>query len=64
MEENSTLICELCQLELKTEKVFLNYLGSSFHAELLKCPKCGQVFLPEELVKSRVAEVEMQLEDK
>lgn len=64
MEENKVLLCDPCQTELKVSQVFLNYLGSSFHADLLKCPKCGQVYIPEDLVKNRVAEVEMQLEDK
>lgn len=64
MEEKKTLICHLCQVEMKMSQVFLNYLGSSFHTDLLKCPKCGQVYIPEDLVKSRVTEVEMQLEDK
>lgn len=64
MEENKTLICHRCQIEMQSSKVFMNYLGSSFHADLLKCPKCGQVYIPEDLVKNRVAEVEMQLEDK
>ena len=40
------------------------YLGHTFFADAPRCPVCGQVYLSEELVKGRVAEVEMQLEDK
>ena len=28
------------------------------------CPKCGEVYLPEALVKGRMADVERELEDK
>lgn len=58
------MVCFKCQKELKPIKTYLSYLGHSFFAELLKCPECGEVFIPEELVKSRIADVEQQLEDK
>jgi hypothetical protein len=58
------LICQRCQLEMTPRKVNFSYLGHSFYADVLKCPQCGQVFIPEELAKGRIAEVEMQLEDK
>jgi hypothetical protein len=49
-------------LELK--KTDFTYLGHSFFTEVPRCPECGQVFISEELVKNRISEVEMQLEDK
>ncbi|MEL7567866.1 MAG: DVU_1557 family redox protein [Dehalobacterium sp.] len=64
MEKNKKLICHLCKEELKPAKTFFEYLGHSFHTDVLKCPQCGQVFIPEELAKGRMADVEMQLEDK
>lgn len=64
MGKNKTLICHQCQVELKPEKTFFEYLGHSFHADILRCPECGLVFIPEDLAKGRIAEVEMQLEDK
>lgn len=64
MEENKKLICNICHVELKKTKTYFEYLGHSFHADMLRCPECGQVFIPEELVKGRMAEVEMMLEDK
>jgi uncharacterized protein with PIN domain len=64
MGENRTLICHKCQVELTTSKTHFDYLGHSFHADMLRCPKCGQIFIPEELVKGRMAEVEMMMEDK
>lgn len=64
MAETKKMVCFKCQKELKPIKTYLSYLGHSFFAELLKCPECGEVFIPEELVKSRIADVEQQLEDK
>jgi predicted RNA-binding Zn-ribbon protein involved in translation (DUF1610 family) len=58
------LICFGCQQELRPQKTDFTYLGHSFYADMLKCPGCGQVFIPEELAKGRLAEVEMQMEDK
>lgn len=43
---------------------FFDYLGHNFHTEILCCPKCGEVYLPEALVKGRMADVERELEDK
>ncbi len=62
--ENKVVICFQCQKELQPIKTYLSYLGHSFYAEIPKCPDCGEVYISEELVKSRIAEVEMQLEDK
>ncbi len=59
-----TLICNVCQVPLEPRKTDFKYLGHSFYTDILRCPKCGQVFIPEELAKGRIAEVEKQLEDK
>lgn len=64
MAETRTLICHPCQVELVPRKTDFTYLGHTFYTDLLKCPRCGQVFIPEEMAKGRIAEVEMQLEDK
>ena len=64
MGEKKVKICFKCQKELKPAKTYLSYLGHSFFADILKCPECGEVYIPEELVKSRISEVEAQLEDK
>ena len=58
------IICQKCQKELVLAKVNLSYLGHSFSANLLKCPNCNEVYIPEDLVKNRIAEVEKELEDK
>ena len=58
------LICSLCQCPLEIKRVAFEYVGHTFFADAPRCPRCGQVYLSEELVKGRVAEVEMELEDK
>jgi hypothetical protein len=45
-------------------KVEVAYLGNAYPVELLKCPKCGMVLVPEELAVGKMAEVEKTLEDK
>ncbi|MCI8422340.1 MAG: hypothetical protein HFF50_02245 [Lawsonibacter sp.] len=60
----SELICGTCQCPLVKKRVDFSYLTHTFFADALRCPICGQVYLSEELVKGRVAEVEMELEDK
>lgn len=64
MEEKRVRICYRCKVELKPAKANFEYLGHSFHTEIPRCPQCGQVYIPEDLVKGRMAEVEMMLEDK
>ena len=58
------LICSLCQCPLEIKRVDFEYVGHTFFADAPRCPRCGQVYLSEELVKGRVAEGEMELEDK
>ncbi len=56
--------CDQCNVALETGKVNIGYLGSMFPADLLRCPKCGQVFIPEDVALGKMAEVEKLLEDK
>ena len=64
MTEKKKLFCYKCQKELEMKKTNFTYLGHSFFTDVPKCPECGLVFISEELVKGRISEVEMQLEDK
>jgi hypothetical protein len=64
MTEKKKLICYKCQKELELIKTNFTYLGHSFFTEVPRCPECGLVFISEELVKGRISEVEMQMEDK
>lgn len=56
--------CADCGVLLKPGKVDISYLGNSFPVELLQCPNCGLVFVPEELALGKMVEVEKALEDK
>ena len=64
MAEARTLVCFKCRKELELRKTDFTYLGHTFYADLPRCPECGQVYISEELVRSRIAEVEMNMEDK
>ena len=64
MEEKRTLTCYRCNVDLKAQKTYFEYLVHSFNADVLRCPECGEVYISEGLAKGRIAEVEMQLEDK
>lgn len=63
-DKTDALICCKCQVPLEMIKTSFNYLRHNFSAEVPKCPKCGQVFISEELVRSKVVPVEQLLEDK
>ncbi len=56
--------CADCGVALAPGKVDISYLGNSFPVELLQCPQCGLVFIPEELAMGKMNEVEKALEDK
>ncbi|MBN1629696.1 MAG: DNA-binding protein [Thermoleophilia bacterium] len=58
------LICVRCNVALVEERTELRYLDHAWIVKTLKCPKCGQVCLSEELVRGKISEVEMSLEDK
>jgi len=56
--------CGRCGVALQISKVTVSYLGNAFPVDLLKCPSCGQVFVPEALALGKMLEVEKMLEDK
>jgi hypothetical protein len=57
-------MCANCNIPLQTAQVDVGYLGNAFPVDLLKCPNCGLVFVPEDLALGKMVEVEKQLEDK
>ena len=64
MAEKPTLVCNKCDVGLTPAAATFRYLRSSFQHEVLRCPECGQVHLPEALVTGRMKEVELSLEEK
>lgn len=61
---NTTWWCEKCDVALELGMVNVGYLGSMYPVDLMRCPKCGQVFIPEDVVLTTMLEVEKLLEDK
>jgi hypothetical protein len=57
-------VCADCNIPLQMGKVDVSYLGNSFPVDLLQCPNCGLVLIPEELALGKMAEAEKALEDK
>lgn len=58
------IICQKCQVPLETRPVTVKYMDSAFPVQLPRCPKCGQVYVPEMLAMGKMLEVEKALEDK
>ena len=61
---NATMKCAKCNEALILKKVVFDYVVRSFAHEVPCCPKCGFVYISQELAEGRMAEVEEQLEDK
>jgi NAD-dependent SIR2 family protein deacetylase len=58
------LICHKCGLEMTPSKTVFNYMGFTFNTELPRCPKCGLLYIPEDIVNGKMDSVEMELEEK
>jgi hypothetical protein len=58
------VLCARHQVPLEPCKVDLTYQGHTFPADVLCCPICGLVYIPEEMAKGRMLEVEQTLEEK
>lgn len=64
LSEKKAYLCLKCNVPLEMGKVPISYLGNTFPVDLQRCPRCGQVFIPEDLALGKMAEVEGLLEDK
>lgn len=64
IKNDDGLLCDKCQVLMEPGKVHITYLKSTFPAELLTCPKCGQVYVPEDIALGKMLEVEKTLEEK
>ena len=60
----SQMICGKCRLPLEIGKVEMAYQRQKLKADFLKCPRCGLVYISEDIVKGKMLEVERTLEDK
>ena len=64
MEEKQILTCDRCNVELEEAEAQFVYLGSRIRHKVLRCPECGLVYLPEDLVLGRMRQLEEELEEK
>jgi hypothetical protein len=64
MSDQQGWLCANCNVPLETGKVDVAYLDNAFPVDLLKCPNCSLVLIPEDLALGKMVEVEKQLEDK
>jgi hypothetical protein len=62
--QESKMVCMKCNLHLTLDKVTLSYMGNCFPVDLYKCPQCGMVFIPEDLVRGKMEQAEKVMEDK
>ena len=56
--------CQACDKDLVFYKNNVEYLSSRFDVDLPQCPGCGEVFISSTLSRTKMAEVELILEDK
>ena len=62
--EKTSWQCADCDQPMQPTKVNVTYLNSVFNVELMACPKCGLILVPESLAAGKMLEVEKLLEDK
>jgi hypothetical protein len=62
--QGNNWLCAACGIALQTGRVSVSYLGNAYPVELLRCPRCGLTYVPEDLALGKMAEVEKTLEDK
>lgn len=63
-EENNKWICAKCSCPVEVGPIKAMYLSGVFDLDLLKCPSCKNVLVPEDLALGQMLEVEKELEDK
>lgn len=62
--KDDELVCTKCKVTLVPLKTSFTYMKHQFQVDLPRCPSCGELYVSEELAKGKMAEVEIQLEDK
>lgn len=62
--EKGKWICTKCSCPVEEGPIKAMYLSGVFDVELLKCPVCKNVLVPEDLALGQMLEVEKGLEDK
>lgn len=60
----NALICARCNVRLEPKKTAFQYMNYEFYEELPCCPRCGQVYLDEQIVRGKMHQAEIEVEDK
>ena len=63
-KEMPAIMCRRCGVKMEPAETYFEYLGHGLHTKLPRCPKCGEVYIPEEMVMGKIADIERTLEDK
>ena len=63
-DQEKKVRCLKCDRDLVLRKIVFNYMGHTVAHEVPACPKCGRVYVSQELAEGRMSEVEQLLEDK
>lgn len=58
------IMCAKDNVPLETGKIEMTYQGHFFPIDMLRCPVCGETYIPEDLATGRMLEVEQTLEEK
>ena len=64
VDPKGQFICHKCVIPLVKSDAVFGYLNNAFPVEMPVCPKCGFVYVPEDLALGKVLQVEKVLEDK
>jgi hypothetical protein len=56
--------CGKCNEALVMKKTVFSYLGHTVAHDVQVCPKCGKIYIPQDLAEGKMAELEEKLEDK
>lgn len=62
--DETKLICGKCGVPLEEKTVTLDYIGHQIKHEFPCCPVCGEIYISEEIVKGKMHDVEIMLEEK
>lgn len=62
--EKKRVRCCKCAVDMTPMKTKFSYLGREFSENMHRCPVCGQVFVPADIARGRMAQVEQTLEGK
>lgn len=63
MAEESKMICSRCNEKMVMKEMIFSYLGKNGSIETLRCPKCGRVYISEELREGYINTMEYFLEE-